>query len=71
MRRSLEVRTPEPSAAATIVLVPRLGLDLGDADRWCADATAILEGFGAAPCEGTTMGDDLAGFLYQVRRRIG
>ncbi|MCU1357314.1 MAG: hypothetical protein JWM89_2732 [Acidimicrobiales bacterium] len=63
-----------PRFDATVVLAPRAGGDgignLGDCSGRAA-ADAALRGAGVEPCTGKLAADDLAGFLYQVRKKVG
>ena len=63
-----------PTFEATVVLAPRSGGrgvgGLGDCSGRAA-ADAALRGAGVAPCTGKLAADDLAGFLFQVRKKVG
>ncbi len=71
--RKLQVAVATPDTKATVVLAPRAGRE-DDVDLACQDlpddATAALRSAGVEPCTGT-VDDALAGFLYQVEKKVG
>lgn len=72
--RSVQVLTPTPSRRLTVVLATRHGRSLGGLADACGGAAADLapaaRRLGLQPCEGTADAG-LAGFLYQVRKKVG
>lgn len=71
----LRVLSPSPASRLAVVLATRSGGDLGKLAKAC-DAqpkvlTAQAKAVGLQPCEGTRSNVKLAGFLYQVRKKVG
>lgn len=76
--REASLRAAVPAAggvAATVVVAARAGasVDTGALARRCSDdgVAAALRAVGVEPCSGTLASDDIAGFLYQVREKVG
>jgi hypothetical protein len=69
------VPTGGGTGAATVVVAARTGasVDTSALARRCRDdaVAAALRAVGVEPCSGTLAGDDIAGFLYQVREKVG
>lgn len=72
--RKLRVAVATPDTQATVVLAPRAGREDAVAGLTCADlpdeAAAALRDAGVEPCTGKAS-DALAGFLYQVEKKVG
>ncbi|WP_426572184.1 hypothetical protein [Aquihabitans sp. McL0605] len=70
-QRRLRVLSPSPAHRLTVVITDRVGGGTGGAVSCKDDSTAAaLTDLGIQPCEGT---DDaaLAGFLFQVQKKVG
>lgn len=70
--RSLRVVTPSTAGEMTALVATRTGRDLGEVSGWCEvdEVAAALTELGLQPCQGEP-DDRLAGFLYQVREKVG
>jgi hypothetical protein len=76
-QRGLRVLAPDPVNGLTVVLAPRAGREDDLDGLGCSDGGELPEGaapaladLGVAPCTGRTT-DALAGFLFQVQKKVG
>lgn len=71
----LRVLSPTPANRLAVVLSTRQGGDLGKLAKACTAQAEVLaaqaSAVGLQPCEGGRSNVDLAGFLYQVRKKVG
>ncbi|MCU1369580.1 MAG: hypothetical protein JWO77_774 [Ilumatobacteraceae bacterium] len=70
-QRRLTVLEPSPKATLSVVVAGRTGHDLAlTCDDLPADAEDAVTAVGVSPCSGST-DDGLAGFLFQVQKKVG